>query len=456
MLRRKLFVRIAPACVRASLPIIPRCGVPECFRNVHTPHTLLTPLAEGPSEDASNVDGPAPPMGSSAGASNMKVRRDCALGEAKKLPGQKAFQILSDLGVEYIYRGAEANMLKRLLSSEPHGLLCLVGPINVGKTTLLKSALENRPVAMLNLHKHSSINTTEELTRILLKQFRVLAEHAALKQVSENFGLVRVFGFELQMAQKDAREEEYEKFGAVLDSIENALQITTRGIADLGVSIQESRPVLAIASGSRLRPLTNWKGSSGDEGRRVLKRFFRWCVFLSAHLRLCHVLITTNDGLFVQWMQHEFALSHYLQSIAIGDPTMEAAEQFVAQLLRKLPRDPLVPQVPRFDLPVVTSQLGTRFTDLQHFVESCLVTETPQEAIEHTLAIYTRQIIQGLRPHSFRARDTKTVTWTAGLWLALMRLLDARDGVVPYGELCHGLFFEDTTVLHSLCHHGLV
>eukprot|EP00906_Rhabdomonas_costata_P011554 RCo016474 len=268
---------------------------------------------------------------------------------AAGLTQHKSFSVVTSSCNHFQDRPEQVALLRSLLHADPQGLLVMVGPLRSGKTTLLKTAVGDRLTALMNLRKFPSVTTIEELTRLVRNYFRDLrgaSEEGMLQTVTKHVGSVKLFGMELQMKARegrpheDSRQESHLKdFAVILDEIEVYLEHLQAANLASGKDPSTSRPVIVLGGANKMMSLL----AGRRDGKRALKLLFKWALHITAGRKLCHVVMTSTDGLFVTALEHEFAMSQQVRTVRIPDPTHAEAEVFLSGLRLRL-------NVPHHDL----------------------------------------------------------------------------------------------------------
>eukprot|EP01124_Arcella_intermedia_P016551 TRINITY_DN23171_c0_g1_i1.p1 TRINITY_DN23171_c0_g1~~TRINITY_DN23171_c0_g1_i1.p1 ORF type:complete len:528 (-),score=112.20 TRINITY_DN23171_c0_g1_i1:41-1624(-) len=378
----------------------------------------------------------------------------------KSFEGTTTPQFLKDEA--FFPRERDSRFIENMLDGEPQGIISVLGPPNVGKTILLRNILKNRIVAHLDLRKQGLISSVDTFVRVLKNQFQSW-DNSSL-HVTESFkgmlGGAKILGFEIPKDRVEMDTTDFRRLVSCVDSL--LIQIKALNLG--------TYPVFFIDDANKLKYLLQ-----SDQGVKVLTAFFDWLVSASKADKLCHVIIASNSGNFIQWIEHEFGLTSHLRTVIIEDLEKAKAFRFLRQYINYLnaerskligwsydqnPHPPTSCEVKdplaSFPFDYVYDVLGGNMYCLRLFAQD-YVHGIPIEACIDSLEQMNRRVIMdALRPEFFPSRHGK-IGWTRGEWLAVLKIIaSTRHGSIPYQKLLDTVFQDDYEGLQSLINNDLL
>ncbi|RHZ81082.1 hypothetical protein Glove_123g45 [Diversispora epigaea] len=246
----------------------------------------------------------------------------------------------------FFNRKRELTEFTEALSSPRPRIHVLLGPPNSGKTTLVQQVVDKLPFKPLFFDCRGGIfSTPTNMYYAIINQF-----YPYFKQLSVSSPSLKV----------DTRNIFKRKSEINAQDVIGLLRRISDPLLKWAQIEKEPAPILIIDEANMLKLL-------GDSSELALTSLLTWLVKNSIQDQRFHVVLTTSDPLFLNWIQNILNISH-LTPYVVGDLSKEDAEEYFDTYL-----------LPQFDSEIsselkgkfdeVSKVTGTRMYVIEKFVE---------------------------------------------------------------------------------------
>ena len=219
----------------------------------------------------------------------------------------------------FFNRTREIQMMSSLLKSDPQ-LLILTGPVNSGKSVLLRKVIlelknkESTPVLYINL-RNVSFNSVDSFITIL--QHKLANWLQQFKEAAKTFNLnASAYGFGLKISRSE---------GVAASPINRLDLLFERISAKIPPHTFWGKlqiPIFVINEANKLSALT--KDPSSQD---AILNLFKWLILNTKELGRFHTILVSSDSFFHLWVSGFIGTSRYANYV-IGDLPKKDAEEF--------------------------------------------------------------------------------------------------------------------------------
>ncbi|MEO2117717.1 MAG: ATP-binding protein [Methanocaldococcus sp.] len=222
--------------------------------------------------------------------------------------------------MKFFNREEEINNILSLLEDEPDLIYFIYGPLNSGKTTLIKHIIENKitddyKVFYINFRTYLISEKNEFIEAIFTTKKDNLFEK--IKDKSEVLNLITkgvkiLTGIPIPEVEFDKLFEE--KINDAFQYLNNIL---------LEVKKSGKQPILIFDELQMIKDVV----LNGQ--KYLLKELFQFLVSLTKEQHLCHVFCLSSDSLFIEYVYNTGELKDRADYILVDDFDKEAAIRFI-------------------------------------------------------------------------------------------------------------------------------
>ena len=222
--------------------------------------------------------------------------------------------------MKFFNREKEINEILHVLNNEPEDIYFVYGPMNSGKTALIKHIIENK---LTDEYKVFYIN----FRTYLISEKREFIEAIFTTKKDELFEKIKDSSEVLKLITKGAKiltgipipEIEFDRLFE--EKINDAFQY----LNSLLLTIKKSgkQPVLIFDELQMIKDVV----LNGQ--KYLLKELFQFLVSLTKEQHLCHVFCLSSDSLFIEYVYNTGELKDRADYILVDDFDKETALRFI-------------------------------------------------------------------------------------------------------------------------------
>ena len=229
--------------------------------------------------------------------------------------------------MEFFNRDKEINSILSLLEDEPDLIYFIYGPLNSGKTTLIKHIIENK---LTDDYKVFYIN----FRTYLISEKREFIEAIFTTKKDNLFEKIKDKSEVLNLITKGAKiltgipipEIEFDKLFE--EKINDAFQY----LNDILLKVKENgkKPILILDEIQMIKDVV----LNGQ--KYLLKELFQFLVSLTKEQHLCHVFCLSSDSLFIEYIYNTGELKDRADYILVDDFDKKTALRFIDFLSKNI------------------------------------------------------------------------------------------------------------------------
>ncbi len=229
--------------------------------------------------------------------------------------------------MEFFNREEEINSILSLLEDEPDLIYFIYGPLNSGKTTLIKHIIENK---LTDDYKVFYIN----FRTYLISEKREFIEAIFTTKKDNLFEKIKDKSEVLNLITKGAKiltgipipEIEFDKLFE--EKINDAFQY----LNDILLKVKENgkKPILILDEIQMIKDVV----LNGQ--KYLLKELFQFLVSLTKEQHLCHVFCLSSDSLFIEYIYNTGELKDRADYILVDDFDKKTALRFIDFLSKNI------------------------------------------------------------------------------------------------------------------------
>jgi len=229
--------------------------------------------------------------------------------------------------MEFFNREEEINSILSLLEDEPDLIYFIYGPLNSGKTTLIKHIIENK---LTDDYKVFYIN----FRTYLISEKRQFIEAIFTTKKDNLFEKIKDKSEVLNLITKGAKiltgipipEIEFDKLFE--EKINDAFQY----LNDILLKVKENgkKPILILDEIQMIKDVV----LNGQ--KYLLKELFQFLVSLTKEQHLCHVFCLSSDSLFIEYIYNTGELKDRADYILVDDFDKKTALRFIDFLSKNI------------------------------------------------------------------------------------------------------------------------
>jgi AAA+ ATPase superfamily predicted ATPase len=222
--------------------------------------------------------------------------------------------------MRFYNREKEVNEILHILSKEPDDIYFVYGPMNSGRTTLIKHIIENK---LSDDYKVFYIN----FRTYLISEKREFIEAIFTTKKNDLFEKIRDMSEVLNLVTKGAKiltgipvpEIEFDKLFE--EEINDAFQYLNSLL--LAVKKSGKKPILIFDELQMIKDVV----LNGQ--KYLLKELFQFLVSLTKEQHLCHVFCLSSDSLFIEYVYNTGELKDRADYILVDDFDKQTAIGFI-------------------------------------------------------------------------------------------------------------------------------
>jgi len=207
-------------------------------------------------------------------------------------------------------REEDIRRMKAVLSGEPNLVYFVYGPINSGKTALLRKVFEELPEEYRVFYINFRWRYVDDVGDLIKVLFRVRGKERKLSEFLESVlkGGARVFE---KLGGIPIPEDIFELLFRRADKVEDVFAF----LKDYFTMVMERgySPVLIFDEMQTIKDVIN------ASGKPVIHRLFNFLVGLTKETHLCHYLCATSDSLFIESVYSNARLEGRAEYILVDD-----------------------------------------------------------------------------------------------------------------------------------------
>ncbi|AEF95758.1 ATP-binding protein [Methanotorris igneus] len=258
--------------------------------------------------------------------------------------------------MRFFNREREINEVLHILSREPDDIYFVYGPMNSGKTTLIKHIVEDK---LGYEYKVFYIN----FRTYLISEKREFIEAIFTTKKGDLFDKIKDKNEVLRLITKGAKvltgvpipEVEFDKLFD--EKINDAFQYLNNML--LTVKKNGKKPILILDELQMIKDVV----LNGQ--KYLLKELFQFLVSLTKEQHLCHVFCLSSDSLFIEYVYNTGDLEGRVKYLLVDDFDKETALKF----MDFLSEDILGKKLPDEDKKLIYSYVGGKSKDIKYVVE---------------------------------------------------------------------------------------
>ena len=229
--------------------------------------------------------------------------------------------------MEFFNREEEINSILSLLEDEPDLIYFIYGPLNSGKTTLIKHIIENK---LTDDYKVFYIN----FRTYLISEKRQFIEAIFTTKKDNLFEKIKDKSEVLNLITKGAKiltgipipEIEFDKL------FEEKINDAFKYLNDILLKVKENgkKPILILDEIQMIKDVV----LNGQ--KYLLKELFQFLVSLTKEQHLCHVFCLSSDSLFIEYIYNTGELKDRADYILVDDFDKKTALRFIDFLSKNI------------------------------------------------------------------------------------------------------------------------
>ncbi|CAB5391832.1 unnamed protein product [Rhizophagus irregularis] len=314
----------------------------------------------------------------------------------------------------FFNRKRELTEFEKAFSGDPE-LHVVLGPPSSGKTSLIREVTTRGNFKPLFLDcRLGEFDSPTDLYNSISMQFKTFFENRRkllreiLSEMEINAKIPYFFELNFKLFDKKEREITSSSVRAMLNKIARALPNQ-----NLWKGYNVPPPIFVIDEANSLNRL----GHGSAEGEVLLKTFLDWLVLNTKQANRFHVVLTSSDSFFIDWIVNRLHIPHVTQYV-VGDLSKEEAEEYFEKHV--LPRYGCKELEGKFDH--VSKITGTRMLIIDRYVKEYKNSEGKLTASNFSVynSEYSR-LKDGLHPRGFKYSDLPL--WTGSELIETMKAL---------------------------------
>ncbi len=327
----------------------------------------------------------------------------------------------------FINRQYELDFLRAFIQDTPNRLLFMYGPKSSGKTTLLFKFLEeieNNPkynIMFFNLRKMLIVNYSD-----FIRVFFTVAENLPASESKTRYEYdLKVFKLSYESIEK-IEKKEYDPF-IVMEA--ELIKMRNKGIV----------PIIII---DELQALSDiyFNGQ-----RELLKELFNFFVAMTKESHLCHVIISSSDGYFIERIYSDSKLHKTSEFLEIDYISREDVFNWLNNLEKESGITAF--NLTQEQIELVWHYFGGSVWEISNLLSNLILTENNNLVSNEDILSFSKAKIKAF---AIRFLDYRCLHYDKDLFLAFNDVLKKKDSVLTSDMMSINPMFEKGLLIDEL------